>query len=571
MAKPQYSIGDPCPMCSKGIMVKRSGKFGFFMSCDNYKNGCKHTGNCSTGRGAVQKTAAKAPASHEPKPARVWSTWQLAAFAWVASVYKHCILLACAGSGKTTILEEQVKRIHEHHKTNGLPTPKILVLAFNKNIQLVLADRISSVLATIKTLNGYGHGIIAKLAKGRLNMDNWKIKNLVNDSIPATGEEGKPTNEERTKRSAVQDLVALAMCYLQESTEELQELDARHAIGATPDVIVRTQQILKLLRNYKEGMPITFDEQLWLPVVLNLPTEQYDYVLGDEVQDWSAVKLALAYKALKPEGRMIAVGDKNQAIYGFCGALSDSMEQIQAAQEKNGGSLPLALPVTYRCAKAIVREAQEDVPELLARDDAPEGEVKTIMDTKFPELVKENDLVLCRVNAPLVTYCLMLIRSGLKATIMGKDTASWLINFIFKVGSREATTVPQLIEASETYRHKEQQKFAAMKNPGQAMQKLDDLLDTLLALTDGLDTTKQVVDRINTIFGDENNPGIKLSSIHKAKGLEADTVYILMPHLMPHPSATQPWELQQEKNLRYVARTRAKTTLVYVEQTKTGK
>ncbi|HEY3473413.1 MAG TPA: ATP-binding domain-containing protein, partial [Anaerolineales bacterium] len=56
------------------------------------------------------------------------------------------------------------------------------------------------------------------------------------------------------------------------------------------------------------------------------------------------------------------------------------------------------------------------------------------------------------------------------------------------------------------------------------------------------------------------------STIHKAKGLEADKVFWLNSSKCPSPWARQPWQLQQEYNLCYVATTRAKTTLVLIEE-----
>jgi ATP-dependent exoDNAse (exonuclease V) beta subunit len=60
--------------------------------------------------------------------------------------------------------------------------------------------------------------------------------------------------------------------------------------------------------------------------------------------------------------------------------------------------------------------------------------------------------------------------------------------------------------------------------------------------------------------------GISLSTIHKAKGLEANNVFIICPSLMPSKSAKQEWEITQEKNLIYVAYTRAKNKLAFVDE-----
>jgi superfamily I DNA/RNA helicase len=49
-------------------------------------------------------------------------------------------------------------------------------------------------------------------------------------------------------------------------------------------------------------------------------------------------------------------------------------------------------------------------------------------------------------------------------------------------------------------------------------------------------------------------------TVHRSKGLEAKVVYILRPDLMPHPKGNA----QEERNLKYVAITRAKERLIWV-------
>ena len=57
-----------------------------------------------------------------------------------------------------------------------------------------------------------------------------------------------------------------------------------------------------------------------------------------------------------------------------------------------------------------------------------------------------------------------------------------------------------------------------------------------------------------------------LSTVHKAKGLEADNVYIICPDSLPMKFENQQeWEYAQEMNLKYVAVTRAKKKLVFVD------
>lgn len=75
---------------------------------------------------------------------------------------------------------------------------------------------------------------------------------------------------------------------------------------------------------------------------------------------------------------------------------------------------------------------------------------------------------------------------------------------------------------------------------------------------------------IEDIFTD-GTPGITLATIHRVKGLEADKTVILHPELMPHPMAKTPEAKEQEQNLKYVAFTRAKHTMILVDHPKKDK
>ena len=67
----------------------------------------------------------------------------------------------------------------------------------------------------------------------------------------------------------------------------------------------------------------------------------------------------------------------------------------------------------------------------------------------------------------------------------------------------------------------------------------------------------------------ENNKAVCLSTVHKAKGLEADNVWIILPDKLPLNRKNQKaWEKEQEFNLKYVAYTRAKKVLNLVNLSK---
>jgi len=90
---------------------------------------------------------------------------------------------------------------------------------------------------------------------------------------------------------------------------------------------------------------------------------------------------------------------------------------------------------------------------------------------------------------------------------------------------------------------------------------LADKVNTLLFLAKISDNVLDLKYKIKTIFTDKIQ-GIVLSTVHKIKGLEANKVFIVRPDLLPMKS-NKPWQHLQEKNLEYVAYTRAKLDLVF--------
>jgi DNA helicase-2/ATP-dependent DNA helicase PcrA len=68
------------------------------------------------------------------------------------------------------------------------------------------------------------------------------------------------------------------------------------------------------------------------------------------------------------------------------------------------------------------------------------------------------------------------------------------------------------------------------------------------------------------VFYEEGKEGIQLSTIHKAKGLEADNVFIICPSLIPSRLAELDWEKEEEKHLQYVMCTRPKNSLNFVTE-----
>jgi len=248
----------------------------------------------------------------------------------------------------------------------------------------------------------------------------------------------------------------------------------------------------------------------------------------------------------------------HNSLYGFRGADVDAIPNL--IDNLQAETLPLS--ITYRCPKCIVEMVKQKFPmiPLEAPEWAKDGEMRhitaNIADTEYTP----GDMVLCRTNAPLVEPAFSLIRRGIKAIIRGRDIGKGLTVLVRKM---KANDMGDLMSKLVEYKSIEVSKLLNAEKGSQA-QALQDKVDTIVALSDGLSSITELEIRIEDIFSDENE-GVVFSSVHRAKGLEAQRVYILRADLMPHSMAKKDWELQQESNIQYVAYTRTLETLTFVE------
>jgi superfamily I DNA/RNA helicase len=87
----------------------------------------------------------------------------------------------------------------------------------------------------------------------------------------------------------------------------------------------------------------------------------------------------------------------------------------------------------------------------------------------------------------------------------------------------------------------------------------------LQVIAESVTSIKELISKLEAIFSDNEKDSITLSTIHKCKGLEADNVVIVIPNKLPLVWKNQlDWQFEQEMNLKYVAITRAKKKLYFV-------
>ena len=462
-----------------------------------------------------------------------YSKYQLALLEEVAHGTGNVIVQARAGSGKTTTIVESLKVV---------PTGKsILLCAFNKQNERTLSQRAPANVET-RTLHSIGYRAV-RYAWGPVDVNADKVKQMIDMLVPSAPFEA---------RTALSRLVSLSKNLLAETRDQIIDLAFQFNIETdqyTEEELADFTLIL-LKDCATRSTQIDYDDMIWLPKILGLKLIQYDYVFVDETQDLNACQLWLTQHSCKAHGRIIAIGDDRQAIYAWRGADKDAMERMRVELSAK----VMHLSICYRCPKNVIALARTVVPDIEAYETNPDGVINTISAddfmSKFTPAPK--DFVLSRTNAPLMPICLALLRRGIPATVAGREVANSLKSLIKR---SRADNIPELVEWLNNYRVREIEKLHKHKKNGAMEVAINDKVDTVIAISDGCVDPEEIMERIDSIFSDTDTTGkVICSTVHKAKGLEANTVWMMI-------ETFKPGRTQEETNIYYVAVTRSQNTL----------
>ena len=221
---------------------------------------------------------------------------------------------------------------------------------------------------------------------------------------------------------------------------------------------------------------------------------------------------------------------------------------------------------TFRCPVSHVARVNHLVPDYRAHASNPIGVVRDEVD--LADLLawsRPGDMILCRNNAPLVGACLRLIARNVPAVIRGRDVGAELIDL---VESWEPTDLDDLRRRLKIWGRKQREKLADLEEAAAALDHIADVEAALSVVADSSRSVPDLVAKLRSLFGDQLAGKVVLSSVHRAKGLEADRVAIIVPELLGGGRATSDEARQQERNLEYVAGTRSKMVLEFESQPK---
>lgn len=538
-------------------------------------------------------------------------------FQFVEQEGGHGIIDAVAGAGKTTTIMECAKFVKDKST--------ILFCAFNNSIAAEIARKFHKLglnEVTVKTIHALGRQIIQdNNSSGQpINLEENKYRELLKSK--EIQEQLKPLFEkilkingleidefDDRKNFAANNLVNKINSRLVEINQKFRATLTKEEVtefenlvihfGIFNDIEIGKKNFKDEIKEYfechkilleagnllsKRTMVIDYTDMLYLPYKWNLqPVRKYEFLFIDECQDLSKAQFAVAAKYGKKGGRILAVGDPSQSIYGFTGADINSFNRVKEYTQAN----QLPLTTCFRCPKKVVELAKTIRTDIVGSKE-DDGIVHSILFEDVVNSAKSGDLIISRLRAPIVLLVFSFIDKNIKVQIH-EDEVREIINEIKNIFKQNELN--QIISSlsygfddlktevmnrwnwiiqknSERITDSTERNLYVENEKKYLEKKLDFLLKKYEQWKNDCDTLNDILKKIKDYISATDN-AIKLSTIHRAKGLENKRVFILNYDELPFFRLQQKdWERIQEVNLKYVAITRALSELFLIENKK---
>ena len=245
----------------------------------------------------------------------------------VARVHGPLLILAGAGSGKTTVITERVVQM----LAEGIPSSAIVAVTFTNKSAREMRTRLEGLTGrpalrgmVVSTFHSLGHRILSHeiehlpgFRKPYSIMPPDDLENVLSDIY----------REFRLDPSSIKADGTLFWISLCKNSGQPPALFAEDRnLNYEPDLFER------IFRRYEEALrsmnAVDFDDLLLLPLrllrskkqVLEKYRRRWRYFLVDEYQDTNPVQYELMRLLVGEPGNLCVVGDDDQAIYGWRGA-----------------------------------------------------------------------------------------------------------------------------------------------------------------------------------------------------------------------------------------------------------
>ena len=270
----------------------------------------------------------------------------------------NVVVVASAGSGKTTVLTNRIKNMVVNH---GCDPTTILAITFSRKAKEAISERLDNMGllgVNIETFHSLALKIILRSSDGykhKVWTTAWEKQKVIDDICKSMRLCGK---KEKCRYNDIVRFIATQKHHMLSPTdEELIFLsDMPYSKNAMREIYSRYEKF-KESKGY-----IEFDDFLNLAndilskdrMLLRIYQEKFRYVLADEFQDVSASQALLLRKLNKTN--TLIVGDPLQAIYAFRGGDSKFILNFDMNYEN---VKIINLNTNYRCSKDIVITAND--------------------------------------------------------------------------------------------------------------------------------------------------------------------------------------------------------------------
>ena len=306
---------------------------------------------------------------------------------------------------------------------------------------------------------------------------------------------------------------------------------------------------------------------------------QYRAFTVDEYQDVNLLQQTLLDLWLGERDDLCVVGDDYQSIYAFTGAGPEHLLGVPSRfphatvvrLEENYRSTPQVLALANKLvprlggAEKVLRPAHADGPEpVVAAFASPAAESAAIVEgIRAADAPLEEVAILCRTNARLTDFEEVLHEAGLPfqgSSLLDRDAARRIVRRLEHEDDRAAADAVRLAATDAGWLEELPDKLGERE-----LVRQNDLarLVALAAAFEGHAAAFVADLRRRFDSGGADARGVNLLTLHRAKGLEFDAVFIprLEEKELPSRQARTPDEIDEERRLLYVGMTRAKRTL----------
>jgi DNA helicase II / ATP-dependent DNA helicase PcrA len=477
-------------------------------------------------------------------------------------------ILAGAGTGKTTTI---TRRIAWQVASGAFAAPELVAVTFTDKAAGELRSRLAALGVEGVRASTFHSAALALLRRfagdpGRILSTKALLLRQIGNRLPAPYK-FRPAGDLATEIEWAKNRRLTPQTYIAALGDHESPLPADLAHRVFREYEKRKSEAGAL--DFEDLLERTIQVLEADPRALELVRERWQAFTVDEYQDVNLLQQTLLDLWLGDRDELCAVGDDYQSIYGFTGA---SAQWLLALPRRYANAHVVRLEQNYRSTPQVLALANRLVPKLGGAEktlrttvgDGPEPDVvpNANVASRIKELLSagvafEDQAVLVRTNARAADFEEAFHEAGIPfqgASLLSRDAARRVLKAVQRDAGSAAEAVRQAA-LSLGWLEQLPEKLGEREQTRQAD------LARLVRLAEQFDgDVPAFVTSLHERFGATSGRGVHLLTLHRAKGLEFEAVYL--PRLEEGELPNRRADVDDERRLLYVGITRAKRYLL---------